>query len=77
MNVVAGRRPRGFLQAQVLGEGFLGWRSSLLSFFFPRIAAPQEVPARSPEDLHLLRAQLRQVLQLQEAPQGAREAAQR
>ncbi|KAF6098316.1 zinc finger protein 692 [Phyllostomus discolor] len=42
----------------------------------PPRAAPQEVPAHPPEVLLLPRASLRKVLQLQETPEGACEAAQ-
>lgn len=42
---------------------------------FPSLA-PQEVPAHPPEVLLLPGARLREILQLQEAPEGAREAAQ-
>lgn len=60
--------PLGFLQVQLLSADLL---ASYSPFFLPKMTAPQEVPARPPEDLHLLGAQLWQVLQLQEAPQGA------
>ena len=54
------------------------WVSSRVSLrrALPSSVAPQEVPAHPPEVLLLPRASLREVLQLQETPEGACEAAQ-